>query len=391
MLEQGRRYDKSQIGPSEAEVPSNKNCLGQTSCGAPPPLSLLSESFATIDTGQLFADLVRPTLKRCNAFSINSQNPVIPKDLVDLLSSPDTRAIVWAHLAKAGAGELPIPQRQALVCAMVPYVTQDAPRSWEALVAVTDCTIKQRDLDLYKALGDAALSSRLPEEVISKLSTSFLALHSYNVAKERFFQPWVKLFSRQDSESLFCSVKLGIMSRLARGEVSTWDHLLETLLSSGSMAAQRELASSVHPPSTTAQKGDSGRPSTKSEIAKQLLIETAKSLPLALACSLFFDFSLRSAVVYSMLLGAINTIKVHLPSHRSTKQGDLKTSQETPFHENAFLDYAEKVYTKLSKLRGTEHFAALILHDMENNPALAGHINSWRLLSSSPRSNHAVS
>lgn len=331
-----------------------------------------------VPVGQLFAEQLYPRLAVCKHFSLDDPKGA-PAHLAKALESPQVRAVAWGHLANNGLQAIGTqPQRHALLAGLLPFLAQDAEACWPAVVAAAAGAARSQDMELYRRLGVSVLREELPRSVVADLAGPFASLSTHNAGGDRWLKPWVELFSTRGDSELFNGLVDEVLTRLERGDRSSYDHLLAVLCSAPSVEAVHALARGL---SSVQVRPNSPSPDRSvGHIVAVYLKQTLLMTPMSLAMQLLH----RDSVAVMLLSGAFTAAMAGIIGTvfelKSSAVKALRRSQQEASSEQGapFLYFAERVYEKLSKLQGSIPESQQLRQEMETHPSFARHIEKWR-------------
>ncbi len=332
-----------------------------------------------VRVGQLFAEQLSPVLSRCKDFSL-SQDVRIPKSLEETLESPQVRAIAWGHLATNGLQSVQTKaERHALVAGLLSYLAQDGEDCWPAVALVTTEAARVHDRELYKLLGESALKQELSSAIVSGFIAPFAMLSTHNAAGEGWLKPWIEIFSRRGDGQLFNSLVDQVMSRVERGDRSSYDHLLAVLCSSPSADSIRALARGLMHPFAKANEAGS-TPTSFGEVLTVYCKQTILMAPMSFLLQLLHPESATVMLIGGIFTAAIagvlaTALEIKMSAEKARRNFEKETAVAP---EASYLYFAEKVYQKLSRLANSTPESRQLCAEMESHPAFSAHLERWR-------------
>ncbi len=319
--------------------------------------------------------------------------PSIPSKLSDILKDPENRSCAWRFIGTMGiADTFGTSERRALCAGLLEYVKQDKDECVIPLAEIALYAADQKDMELYKAVGEVALAAGIGEHIADSTVSGFCYLNSYNASRQPEFHPWMEIFAASHSLPVYQQLATTLSERVLARRPGTYDHLLRTLCIEDSpltVSVLHSLVATSLPPNTdTIPKPNS------------LMIALSTAAPICLGL-----VAIKSFMDGALALGKSGGVLAALASAPLTPQawliagsvgaivGLLKVTaawtlrdQTVKYYEwmrdhllsDDYRHFAERIYARLGEAAQRNPHATSLRRDMESCDAYASVIETWR-------------
>lgn len=339
-----------------------------------------------------------PAVAACRDYTLSSTAfaptvPSFPTALSDLLKEPANRSCAWRCIGTVGIdGTFSVAERRALCAGLLSYAHQDREESIIPLIEIALYAADRRDMELYKAVGEVALSSGLGDSIAASTIAGFCGLKSYNAVRESAFHPWMEIFARSNSLPVYDTIARALTERVMARQPGTYDHLLRTLCMADSSRAatvlQGLVAAPLPPKSATIPKPRSLKialgaftPVCVGMVAAQGVVEAALALghsePIATAVT--SALSTPRLWIISGVMGVLGGLTAISTAWVARNQ--LATFFDAMRDHLLGPDYhhlAERIYARLGEAAPRNRYARIVRHNMESCDAYASVMDGWR-------------
>ena len=334
----------------------------------------------------------------CRDFSLNLKAfapspPAIPSKLSELLKDPDNRSCAWRFIGTMGISDtFGISERRALCAGLLTYVKQDKDECVIPLIEIALYAADQKDMELYKAVGEVARAAGIGELIADSTIAGFCSLNSYNAARQPEFHPWIEIFAASNSLPVYQQLASTLEDRVQARQPGTYDHLLRTLCISDSphtVSVIRSLVAIPLPPSADMiPKPTSwviglgvGIPIGVGLVAIHSVLDGALALARSenvwaalvttpLTPQAWFIGGMVGTITGLFSVTTAWLLRAEIVSHNEGMRAHLLSHD---YHH-----MAERIYARLGEAAPTNQNAKPLRRDMESCDAYAAVIDTWR-------------
>lgn len=147
--------------------------------------------------------------------------------------------------------------------------------AWEAMLTTVEYAVDKRDSNLSKHLLTEIGKTQVPDFIVVACAEIFCRLDSTGLTHTPELKPWIQLFHAQGTDKVYETIHDELTSRLYRGELSCYEHLVSALCTSKSHIGL-ELIQNIIKPLLPTQK-DTPLPTSPSREPKSLMGEVVKT------------------------------------------------------------------------------------------------------------------
>ncbi len=339
-----------------------------------------------------------PARSACRDFSLSDdafapKEPNIPSPLAEVLKDPSNRSCAWRSIGTLGAAAaFSKTERRALYSGLLCYVREDRDECVIPLIEIANYASEERDMQLYKAVGEVVRAAGLGNDISSSAISAFCKLECYNATREPYFSPWMEIFGASQSIPVYQQMTTALAARVSAKEHGTYDHLLRALChadSSRAAALLRTLVVAPLPPrAEEIPRPDSLKiglsvfiPSTLGAIMTQGVISGISAILQAEPVLSAVTTGLLSPGAWAIggFFGVIGGLSLASFARQESEYFAFVGETTRKFMQSSdFRYFAERVYARLGEAGPTNRFAKILRADMESCEVYASVVERWR-------------
>ena len=362
------------MGPANGPAPEDLCSTGLTQ-------SPLSDAALSMDFYRRF----QPAMSDCNRFALNDNAfapspPMLPVKLTQILADPENRSSAWRFLGTCGIdGAFSRNERQALCVGLLAYAAQDRDECVIPVIEMALYASEHRDMNLYKAVGEAVRSAGLGSDISASTVSGFCDLSSYNALQDNHFHPWMEIFAASNELNTYQRIGDTMAQRVMAKKPSTYDHLLRTLCRANSSLAATVLHTMVVVPPPPASDHIPKPPALKIGLvhgARFALLGFASQMAMCGIGALLgpdgvmitIKEAITSPVVWgiSATLGALGGGAIARAALDAREQFiAINDRLREHLKSSDYLHFAERVYARLGESAPGNRYATVVRANME--------------------------